>query len=419
MLKAPRGTFDILPEEEPFWTFIEKTASEICHLYGYGRIETPIFEDAALFLRSIGEGTDIVEKEMYIFEDRGKNRLALKPEGTAPVCRAYIEHGMFNRPQPVRLYYFSPIFRYERPQAGRYRQHHQFGVEVLGDADPALDAEVIEIAWKLLTSLGLGKIRLELNSIGCKECRPGFRERLKEFYHAREEELCPDCRQRLERSPLRLLDCKQERCRSLADAAPKSTDFLCPPCREHFESLKHYLGILEIPFNLNHRLVRGLDYYTRTVFEIIPEGGGAQSTLVGGGRYDDLIAEIGGRPTPGVGFAAGMERLVLQLKAQGISVPPLNGPRLFLAYLGERAKSEAINLAARLRREGIGILLAPQGKSLKGQLRQANSRGMPFALIIGEAELENGEYRLRDMRRGEERGVCFEELVKLLREASP
>ena len=270
VFRAPRGTADHLPEEQKYWRYIESKAIEVAGLFGYGRIDTPAFEDSNLFIRSVGEGTDIVEKEMYTFEDRGGDSITLRPEGTAPVCRAYLEHGMHNLPQPVRMYYFCPVFRYERPQAGRFRQHHQFGVEALGDANPSVDAEVIEVAWELMGRLGLQDIQLLVNSIGDAECRPGYIERLRDYYSGHHDRLCDDCKDRLGRNPLRLLDCKVETCHVLGDEAPRSTDYLCDECREHWERLSGFLNAMSLPHTVDHRLVRGLDYYTRTVFEIQP-----------------------------------------------------------------------------------------------------------------------------------------------------
>jgi histidyl-tRNA synthetase len=354
---------------------------------------------------------------MYTFEDRGGNQLTLRPEGTAPVCRAYLEHGLYNLPQPVRLYYIASIFRYERPQAGRYRQHYQFGYEAIGDDDPALDAEIIDIAWQFLLSLKLKQLSLQLNSIGCKKCRPKYIARLKAHYTNHIQELCPECKTRLKRNPLRLLDCKKPSCHKIAASAPKTLDYLCPECKEHFNRLKEYLKILGLPYAVNHHLVRGLDYYTRTVFEIQPEGGGAQSTIAGGGRYDDLIEELGGKPTPAIGFAAGIERIILNLKRQDISVPPLPRPQVFIACLGDEAKEGALKLASALRRAGIGVIEALGDKSLKAQLRQANSLGAPYAVIIGEEELKTGTVILRDMTSAEQKAIPANELARHL--ASP
>ena len=415
MYKAPRGTADILPEEQGYWRFIEDRAIALCRLYGYQRLDTPAFEDSQLFTRSIGEGTDIVTKEMYTFKDRSGNILALRPEGTAPVCRAYLEHGMDNLPQPVKLYYLAAIFRYERPQAGRYRQHYQFGFEAIGDADPALDAEVVEMAWRFFESFGLGGLYLYLNSIGCKKCRPKYLESLKRYYSAHLSGLCPDCKTRFEKNPLRLLDCKKDTCYDVAEAAPKSSDYLCRECQAHFEAVTGNLRALELPFDINHRLVRGLDYYTKTVFEIQPLGEGAQSALGGGGRYDDLIEDLGGKPTPAIGFAAGMERVVLNLKRQKIPVPNMPAPSVFIACLGDEAKLEAVKLASAMRKDGVAAVVGTGDRSLKGQLRQANSIGSGYVAIIGEDELRSGAVTLRNMMTGEQKTVPSAELGSLLK----
>jgi len=415
LYRAPRGTSDILPEEQNYWSYVKQKAADICRLYGYERIDIPAFEDAGLFTRSVGEGTDIVEKEMYTFEDRGGNRLALIPEGTASICRAYTEHGMHNLSQPVKLYYISAFFRYDRPQAGRYRQYHQFGFEAIGSDDPALDAEVIDMVWQFYGSLGLKKLSLGLNSIGCPACRPGYLSALKEHYAGYAGELCPDCKVRLEKNPMRLLDCKQPSCQTAADSAPRSADYLCADCEEHFARLKRYLSLLGIPFKVNHRMVRGLDYYTRTVFEVEPEEESGQSSLGGGGRYDGLIEGLGGRPTPGVGFAAGIERIIFNLKNQNIAVPPLERPQVFIAYIGDEAREEAIKLAARLRQNGIGVVQAVGSRSLKAQLRQANTLGVRHTVIIGDEEIKTGTVILRDMTTAQQETVPFDGLERLLK----
>jgi len=414
LFQAARGTADILPEEQPYWRYVEKAIDGITRLYGYQRVDTPVFEDTGLFRRSVGEYTDIVQKEMYTFDDLGGKSMTLRPEGTAPVCRAYLEHGMQNLPQPVKLYYVSPIFRYDRPQAGRYRQHYQFGAEAIGEGDPALDAEVIDMAWQFYKSLGLAKLSLQLNSIGCKVCRPQYLAALKDYY-AGHANLCNDCKARLEKNPLRLLDCKQSTCQPLAGSAPASADFLCPACAEHFTRLKKYLGLINIPFTLNHRLVRGLDYYTRTVFEIQPEEEGGQSTIGGGGRYDDLIEELGGKPTPGIGFATGIERIILNLKKQGFTAPETPGLRVLIAFMGEKAREEAIKLAARLRLSGISAAAAAGEKSLKAQLRQANALNVPYAVIIGEDEVKAGTVTLRDMSGARQETLALADLPERLK----
>ena len=397
VFRAPRGTADHLPGEQKYWRYIESKAVDIANRFGYGRIDTPAFEDSNLFIRSVGEGTDIVEKEMYTFDDRGGDSVTLRPEGTAPVCRAYLEHGMHNLPQPVRMYYFCPVFRYERPQAGRFRQHHQFGVEALGDADPSVDAEVIEVAWELMGSLGLRDVQLMVNSIGDSNCRPTYIEHLRDYYAGHHDRLCDDCRDRLGRNPLRLLDCKVETCHALGDEAPQSTGYLCPECREHWEKLSTYLDAMNLPYTVDHRLVRGLDYYTRTVFEIQPLDVGGQSTIVGGGRYDGLITELGGRPTPGIGFATGIERLTLNLKRDDVPVPDEPSPRYLVANVGENARTAALELAVRLRRAGVGAILSSGSRGLRGQMRQANALGIPYALILGDDEIAKGEVVVRDM----------------------
>ena len=395
--QAPRGTSDHLPEEQKYWRYIESKALEVAERFGFGRIDTPAFEDSNLFIRSVGEGTDIVEKEMYTFDDRGGDSVTLRPEGTAPVCRAYLEHGMHNLPQPVRMYYFCPVFRYERPQAGRFRQHHQFGIEVLGDADPSVDAEVIEVAWELMMSLGLNNINLLINSVGDPQCRPAYVAKLKEYYSSHEASLCPDCRARMDRNPLRLLDCKVETCHSLGNDAPKSAENLCEECSDHWVKLLTYLNTIELPYQIDHRLVRGLDYYTRTVFEVQPVEAGGQSTICGGGRYDGLITELGGRETPGIGFATGLERLTLNLKQNDIQIPELPSPKYLVANVGDDARSAALQLSVRLRRAGIGAILSSGSRGLRGQMRQANALEIPYTLIIGDDEIEKGEVVIRDM----------------------
>ncbi|MFC1987284.1 histidine--tRNA ligase [Chloroflexota bacterium] len=415
MYQAPRGTSDILPQEQVYWRYVEQKAADACQLYGYERIDIPAFEDTRLFSRSVGEGTDIVEKEMYTFEDRGGNKLTLIPEGTASICRAYVEHGMHNIPQPVKLYYTASVFRYERPQAGRYRQHHQFGCEAIGDDDPALDAEVIDMAWLFFHSLGLQHLSLSLNSIGCKTCRPEYLTTIKDYYVKYTNEVCRDCKARLNKNPLRLLDCKEPSCQQIADSAPRSIDYLCPPCNEHFEQLQRYLSLLEIPFKINHRLVRGLDYYTRTVFEVQPEAEGGQSTLGGGGRYDNMIEELGGKPTPAIGFAAGIERIVLNLKNQNIPIPPLPSPQIYIAHMGNDAKDVAIKLASRLRRDGVGVMEAVGNRSLKAQLRQANTLGVHHAVIIGDEEAKTSTVILRDMTNAQQQTVPLTQIQELLK----
>jgi len=415
LYRAPRGTQDILPQEQPYWRYVEQKAAEICRLYGYERIDLPMFEDASLFTRGVGEGTDIIEKEMYVFEDRGGNSLALRPEGTASVCRAYIEHGMQNRPQPVKLYYIGPAFRYERPQAGRYRQHGHFGCEALGDADPALDTEVIDMACQFFVSLGLGRFTIVLNSIGCRNCRPEYLSKLKEHYSPYIDEVCADCKVRFEKNPMRLLDCKNPQCQPIADTAPKNTDYLCSECTEHYNDVKRHLESLEIPFKENRRLVRGFDYYTRTVFEVQLAGGGSQSALGGGGRYDVLVEELGGKPAPGIGFATGIERIILGLQKENFPVPPVPSPQLFVAYLGDEVRETALKLTTTLRHNGTAVITATGSRSLKSQLRQANNLNIPKVAIIGEDEVRTGTIVLRDMTTAQQERIPAGKLLELLR----
>ena len=400
LYKAPRGTADLMPEDQKYWRYIEAKAVDLCRRYGFSRLDTPVFEDSRLFVRSVGEDSDIVDKETYTFQDRGGDSITLRPEGTAPVCRAYLEQGMHNLPQPVRLYYLCPVFRYDRPQAGRYREHHQFGAEVLGDSDPSVDAEVIELAWRLMSSLGLEGNSLLINSIGDSQCRPTYIEELKSYFSTHRSQLCPDCRDRLERNPLRLLDCKQVSCQFLGSEAPQSVNHLCADCQKHWGQLERYLGLMAIPYRVDHRLVRGLDYYTRTVFEIQPAQEGAQSTMCGGGRYDGLVELLGGKPTPGVGFAAGMERMVLNLKRQEVDVPQEPGPRYLVASTGENTRDAALDIACRIRQAGVGAILSGSSRSLRGQLRQANALGIHYVVIVGDEELEKGQVSVRDMLQG-------------------
>ncbi|MGI5836450.1 MAG: histidine--tRNA ligase, partial [Chloroflexota bacterium] len=387
----------LLPEDEKYWRFIERTAVRVAEQFGYGLIRTPTFEDTSLFIRGIGESTDIVSKEMYTFEDKGGENLTLRPEGTAPVLRAYLEHGMANRSQPVRLYYLMSMYRYDRPQAGRFREFHQFGCEAIGDGAPTVDAETVLFAWRFFEALGLQGLSIQLNSIGCPGCRPSYLKALVEHFTRHQMKLCHDCQRRLSVNPLRLLDCKQEQCQPAILAAPASADHLCQECREHFAEVRKLLDVLELPIILNPRLVRGLDYYTRTVFEIWPMTVGAQSSVCGGGRYDGLMEQLGGKPTPGIGFAAGIERIILNIKEQGIQVPEVGKPDLYLAYLGSEAKIAAFQLADEARRRGIACVTAVGSRSLKAQMKQANNLGARYAFILGEQEVKDGTVSVRDM----------------------
>ncbi|HEY5625497.1 MAG TPA: histidine--tRNA ligase [Dehalococcoidia bacterium] len=405
-IQAPRGTQDILPEAQPWWDYVRDTAERLCDEFRYAQIDTPTFEDVALFNRTVGDTTDIVQKEMYVFEDRGAQELALRPEGTAPVCRAYIEHGMHNQPQPVRLFYITPIFRYDRPQAGRYRQHHQFGIEAIGDASAAVDAETIEMLWRLYEDLGLSGLTLNLNSIGDAECRPRYLEALRAYYADKLTRVCRDCQARVERNPLRLLDCKSTQCQDVIAGAPAFTDYLCETCGEHFAQVIGYVESLRIPHVVNPRLVRGLDYYTRTVYEVQPVEEGGQSTVGGGGRYDGLIEQIGGNPTPGVGFATGIERIILNMKRQDVSLPDASRPDVFVVCASAAARVFAFKLASDLRRASLSAVVGDSDRSLKAQMRHAGSLDAVYAAIIGARELESGSVTLKRLADGSQETVA-------------
>jgi len=394
---APRGTMDILPEEQPYWNYLYRHIAEVVEVFGYQRIDVPVFEDTDLFARGVGEGTDIVDKEMYSFQDKGGRDLTLRPEFTAGVVRAYLQHGMKTWPQPVKLYTVGPIFRYERVQAGRYRQHTQFDIECIGELDPAVDYEVISLAWELYSRLGFAGLGLQVNSTGCPRCRPGYLQRLVTYYEGHRDDICDNCKRRLERNPLRLLDCKNPECQPIIVEAPHIDRFLCDECEGHFLRLRRYLDVVGRPYTVNHRLVRGLDYYTKTVFEVWAAGIGAQNAICGGGRYDGLAEQLGGEHTPGIGFGSGMERLVLTLKEQGIEVPGVPVSQVALVYRGEEAKERAVQLVDGLRREGIRAGLTFGDRSLRAQLRAADREGVRYVLIVGDEELARGEVTVRDM----------------------
>jgi len=411
-VKAVRGVHDILPEASVMWQRVEATARRVFEAYGYREIRLPIFERTELFARGIGEATDIVQKEMYTFEDRAGESLTLRPEATASILRAYIEHGLHVQPKPVKLYTMGPMFRYERPQAGRYRQFHQLDVEALGgEEQAAVDAEVIAMLVEFFRQLGLlGRLELQLNSIGDGACRPRYRVELVRYLGQHAPRLCEECRERTEKNPLRVLDCKKPECRTLLDAAPALLDFLCADCGEQFGRVRRYLDALGIAYRLNPRLVRGLDYYVRTTFELTTTDLGAQNAVAGGGRYDGLVELLGGPPDPATGFAIGMERVVLLLSA----APPDPRPVAFLIPLGEAALSRLLPLAQELRRQGTQVELGYGGKKLRGELDRANRLKVPYAVIVGDEELEKGQALLRDMSVGTQRPVPLQNLVALL-----
>jgi histidyl-tRNA synthetase len=411
---APRGTNDVLPEDQPYWRWLRETAARIARSYGYRQIDTPVFEDAGVFLRPAAGGTDIVDKEIYLFEDRGGDRLALRPEGTAAICRAYLEHGMASWPQPVRLFYVVSLFRYDRPQAGRYRLHHQFGIENIGDGSAAMDAEVIDVLNSFYDAIGLGERKLYLNSIGDAACRPAYLQKLRAYYADKLDRLCGDCRRRYDQNPLRLLDCKNEPCQPFKAGAPRFTDNLCEACAAHFEALKSYLKALDIGFQVEPTLVRGLDYYTRTVFEYQPLEEGSQSALGGGGRYDGLIEQLGGPPTPAAGFGTGIERIILNLKRKEVRPPPDEPPGAYIAVADAEAQGLALRLARDLRGQGIEVVVGSADRSLRSQMRHANAMNAKTALIIGKQELAAGKVTVRELTAGTQTEVPFAEAASAL-----
>ncbi|GAB4300687.1 MAG: histidine--tRNA ligase [Desulfuromonadia bacterium] len=401
-LTAIKGFNDILPGEVEIWQRIEETARRVFSLHGFSEIRIPILEKTELFARSIGDATDIVEKEMYSFVDKGGNRATLRPEGTAGVMRAFIEHKLHALDSVTKLYYLGPMFRYERPQKGRYRQFHQIGAEVIGVADPMVDAQLLVMLTQFFAALGLDEPRLMINSLGCPDCRPSYRETLVSYLSSRTHLLCEDCRRRIGTNPLRALDCKVEGCREATVDAPAMLDHLCSPCASHFDRVQRYLHLSGTPHRVDRRMVRGLDYYTRTTFELVTSLLGAQSAVAAGGRYDRLIADLGGPALPGIGFALGVERVALLLSGMSGRVDP---PRLFIAAIGEEPRRRGFALMTELQRRGVSVAVDYEGKSLKSQMRRADRFGSPFVLIVGDRELEQGEGVLKRMENGEQRSI--------------
>ena len=412
----PRGTKDILPDESGKWQYLESLARDTCRRYAYKEARSPIFEHTELFMRGVGDTTDVVEKQMFTFNDRGGRSMTLRPECTTSMVRMYLEEGIHAAPQPTKIYYIGPMFRHENPQAGRYRQFNQFGLEVFGSVDPAVDAEVIVLAVDYLHRLNLNALRVELNNIGCPECRTEYREKLKTYFREYLTDLCDDCRNRLERNPLRIFDCKNEKCAQVAAKAPLMNDALCGNCADHFSKVQEYLTQLGIDYTINPKLVRGLDYYTKTVFEIVSTDLGAQNTLCGGGRYDGLIELCGGDPTPGIGFAMGMERILLVLEKQGFTFPPVNDLDIFLVTMGEDAKKAAVSLADGLRKQGYSVDIDYLNRSIKGQMKYANKMGAKTVAIIGSDELAAGAVSLKDMLGGTQIQVAFVDIGSKLGE---
>jgi len=399
MIQKIKGTIDILPDETPLYRKIESVMREEAQNYGFGEIRTPTFENTELFERGVGDTTDVVQKEMYTFVDRDENRrISLRPEGTASVVRALIEHGCQSEPMPLKYFYLINCFRHEAPQAGRSREFFQFGAELFGADSPAADATMIALASSVFRRLGLSGITLHLNSIGCKNCRADYRAALVSYFGSHRDELCDTCKTRLEKNPLRLLDCKSPICSAIAQGAPKTIDYLCTDCKAHFDSLTRLLDGMGIAYTVDPKIVRGLDYYTRTVFEFIADGIGAQSTVCGGGRYDGLVEELGGSPLSGIGFGMGLTRVILALRAQGIADPSPVSPRLYIAALGDEAALSASVITERLRRTGAYVECDLVGRSLKAQMKYANKIGADYTLILGDNEIATGRAMLRDMK---------------------
>ncbi|PLR79488.1 histidine--tRNA ligase [Bacillus canaveralius] len=418
-IQIPRGTQDILPGQSDIWQLIEQKARDLCKKYQYREIRTPIFEHTELFTRSVGDSTDIVQKEMYTFEDRGERSLTLRPEGTASAVRSFVENKMFGHAnQPVKLYYMGPMFRYERPQAGRYRQFVQFGVEALGSADPAIDAEVISLAVMLYRELGLKSLKVVINSLGDKDSRKAHRDALVNHFQPRIGEFCADCQNRLRTNPLRILDCKQDRDHELMETAPSILDFLNEDSREYFLKVQKYLTDLGISFEVDANLVRGLDYYYHTAFEIMSEaeGFGAITTLCGGGRYNGLVQEIGGPETPGIGFALSIERLIAALEAEKVELPIAQGIDCYLVYLGDEAKDYTVGLLHELRAAGFSAERDYLDRKIKGQFKAADRSHAKFVAVLGDDELQTNKINLKNMETGEQTEISLDSLIDKLKE---
>ncbi len=414
VVSRPRGTGDITPGEIAKWRYVEDTFRNISQAYHYQEIRTPIFEHTELFVRGVGDTTDIVEKEMYTFLDRGERSMTLRPEGTAATARAYLENNLNAGPQPVKLYYLGPMFRYDRPQAGRFRQFHQVGVEAFGSDDPALDAEVIAMAMDFYDQLGLQNLALHINSVGCPQCRAVLREKLLAFFKPNLERFCGNCQSRYQRNPLRMLDCKSAQCAQLSQGAPSTLDCLCEHCATHFTKVKHNLDLLGIAYIVNPRLVRGLDYYTQTAFEIMALDIGAQSSIGGGGRYNGLMESCGGQATPGVGYALGLERIILAMEQQGIVWPLPKGLDVFVAVADVQAEEQAVQLLSALRKAGISAEKDYLTRSLKAQMKYAGKLKPRYTVLLGSDELARGAVSVKNMAQGEQKEVLLSQVIETL-----
>lgn len=412
-IQKPKGTQDIIPGQVEKWQRLEQKARSMCRRFGYREIRSPIFEHTELFSRGVGETTDIVEKEMYTFEDKGKRSISLRPEGTAGVVRAYIENKLYGEPDLTKLYYFGPMFRYEQPQSGRNRQFHQFGVEAIGSTDPGLDAEAIALGYTLLQEIGLKDVRIELNSVGTPAVRNVYREKIREFFAPVKEKLCKDCQSRYDRNPMRILDCKIDQ--KYGEGAPSILDYLDEECSVHFETVKSMLTDMEIPFEVNHRMVRGLDYYTHTAFEYKAAGIGAIDTVGGGGRYNGLVGEIGGQDQPGVGFALGVERILLLLESQGVEFAKPESLDIYVVGLGKAAERAAVKLVHQLRLEGLSAEKDYQGRKIKAQMKSADRLHASYVAILGDDELERGEITVKQMATGEQETLPLKGFVQAMK----
>ncbi len=417
-IAKPRGTMDVMAPDVFAWNYIEKKVRETADRFGFTEIKTPTFEEIGLFKRGVGETTDVVQKEMYSFTDKEGTVYALRPEGTASVVRALIENGKTADTLPLKLYYVINCFRYEKPEAGRSREFVQFGTELFGAPDPAADFTVISLADTVIRELGIKNVRLHINSIGCPECRPAYREALRAYLRENRDSLCDTCLERMETNPLRVLDCKNESCRIVAEKAPKTIDHLCPACREHFDELTETLRVCGISYEIDPHIVRGLDYYTRTVFEFIAEGIGSQSTVCGGGRYDGLMAELGGPQMAGIGFGMGITRLILAMKQDGVEIPAMAVPVLYIASMGKEASIRARQITDELRRAGVCAECDLMGRSLKAQMKYADKIAAKFVLILGESEIEAGRAAVKEMATGEQTEMTIDEIVPFIRSAA-
>ena len=411
MIKRPKGTLDILPEEVSKWRFVQDKFRDICRRFDYKEIRTPVFEYTELFQRGVGDTTDVVQKEMYTFADKGDRSITLRPEGTAGAARAFLEDGIYAKSPINKLYYDITCYRHEKPQAGRLREFHQLGIEAYGAKGPAIDAEIISLAALFLKELSIKNITININSIGCPSCRKVYNEKLREYLSEYKDELCETCLGRLEKNPLRVLDCKSPVCGKIASGAPVLIDYICDECRDHFEGVKSSLTNLGIEYNIDTAIVRGLDYYTKTVFEIKANLEiGAQNTVCGGGRYDGLVETIGGDPTPGIGFAMGIERLLMTMEAEGAFLPVDAGPDIFIAHMGEDAEKAAIKLSYELREKGISVSSELLGRSVKAQMKYADKIGAKYSVVLGDNEIASGKANVKDMETGEQTEVMLSEL---------